>query len=124
MGISLFAPAFFFAAALAGPVKSQPAVKPGSDAQLEALIRKKFAASKISVNGFTVHVRGGTATIEGRTAILQHKGTATRLARNAGARQVVNRIEVDRAAREKASANLRKARKHAQVKRGEPRGQP
>jgi hypothetical protein len=127
MGLSRLGYGLILLAALAWaspPVKKKAVPeKPSSDAQIEAEIRRKFANSKISTNGFTVQVRGGTATIEGRTAVLQHKGTATRLARNAGARQVVNRIEVDRAAREKAAANLQKARKRAQIKRSEPRSQ-
>jgi len=94
-----------------------------NDAQIEKAIRARFAASKISVNHFTVRVQGGVATIEGKTDVLQHKGTATRLARTAGARQVVNKVEVSQAAREKASRNLAKGRRRAQIKRGAPRSE-
>jgi len=62
---------------------------------------------------FSGTVRGGVATLEGRTAVLQHKGTATRLAKSSGARQVVNRIEVAPEARERASANLATGRRRA-----------
>jgi hypothetical protein len=92
-----------------------------SDAELEKVIRDKFAKSKISVNKFEVHVQGGVARIEGRTNVLQHKGTATRLAKNAGAKQVVNRVVVSEEARQKAAANLEKGRRRVQVKRGDSR---
>jgi osmotically-inducible protein OsmY len=87
------------------------------DAQLQKAIEQRFAKSKIATNGFTVRVSNGVATLEGQTAVLQHKGTATRLARSAGARSVSNRIKVDQAARNKAAAGLKKARR-AQIKRG------
>src|SRR5437867_1126663 len=77
-----------------------------SDAQIEAAIRAKFAASKISTNHFQVHVQGGIATLEGRTDVVQHKGTATRLAKTGGAVAVNNRIQVSEAAKKKAAANL------------------
>src|ERR1019366_1123171 len=38
-----------------------------SDVQLEAVIRAKFAKSKISTDKFTVRVQGGVATIDGKT---------------------------------------------------------
>jgi hypothetical protein len=57
-----------------------------SDAQIEATIRAKFARSKISVEKFTVHVQGGVATIEGKTNVIQRKGTATRLAKTGAPR--------------------------------------
>ena len=90
-----------------------------SDAELEKTIRARFARSKINANHFQVHVQGGTATLEGKTDVVQHKGTATRLARNAGALSVVNRIEVSQAARDRANENLAKGRRRAQVKRDE-----
>jgi len=90
-----------------------------NDAAIEKTIRAKLAASKISTNKFEVHVQGGVATLTGRTDVLQHKGTATRLARTGGASQVVNRIEVSDAAKEKAASNLESGRRRAQVKRSE-----
>lgn len=92
-----------------------------SDPDLEKAIRARFAASKISTNHFEVHVQGGVATLEGQTNVVQHKGTATRLAKAAGAVKVVNRIRISQAAREKAAANLAKGRRRAQIKRGEAR---
>jgi len=94
-----------------------------TDSEIERAIRARFAASKIAANNFQVHVQGGVATLEGHTDVLQHKGTATRLARSAGAVQVANRIEISQAARARASANLAKGRRRAQVKRGEPRSE-
>lgn len=92
-----------------------------ADRRLEQAIRARFAESKIAVNRFEVRVQGGVATIEGRTDVVQHKGTATRLAKAMGAVRVVNRIEISQAAREKAAAGLAKGRRRAQVKRTEPR---
>ncbi len=95
---------------------NQPAI---SDAELEKTIRAKFAKSKISAHHFQVHVQGGVATIEGQTDVLQHKGTATRLAHTAGAAKVVNKVEVSQAAKDKALRNLQSGRRRAQVKRSE-----
>ena len=132
-------------AASAGLSQTRPAVKPGpqikpqvnnvhtrgaagkaklTDAQLEQAIRARLARSKISADRFEVRVQGGIATLDGRTDVVQHKGTATRLAKSAGAANVVNRIQVSQAAREKSAANLAKGRRRAQIKRGEPRSSP
>ncbi len=89
------------------------------DPELEQAIRARFARSKISVNKFTVRVQGGTATIEGKTNVIQHKATATRLARLAGARTVRNQIEVSEQGKEAAAKNLAEGRRRAQVKRSE-----
>jgi osmotically-inducible protein OsmY len=89
------------------------------DAELEKSIRARFATSKISTHHFQVHVQGGVATLEGQTDVLQHKGTATRLAKNMGAVRVVNKIQVSEAAREKAAGNLTGGLRRAQVKRSE-----
>jgi osmotically-inducible protein OsmY len=108
------------------PVRqAPPAAKPAgkSDSELEAAIRARFAKSKISADNFQVRVQGGVATIEGSAQVIQHKGTATRLARLAGAKEVVNRITITEEARAKAAANLAQGRRRAQVKRSEPRTQ-
>jgi hypothetical protein len=116
-----------------GAAQTHPAAKPDStsvksatpahgasgDAALERQIRAKFAASKISVDKFQVHVQGGVATITGHTDVVQHKGTATRLAKGAGALKVVNQVEVSQAAKDKASANLTSGARRAQVKRSD-----
>ena len=91
-----------------------------NDVTIEKAIRAKLAASKISSRSkFEVHVQGGVATLTGKTDVVQHKGTATRLAKSGGASQVVNRIEVSDAAKEKAASNLESGRRRAQVKRSE-----
>lgn len=95
-----------------------------TDPQLEALIRAKFAKSKINEDKFTVRVQGGVANIEGRTDVIQHKGVATRLARTAGAIAVNNHIQISDAARQKAAGNLEKGRRRAQIQRGDPRSDP
>lgn len=107
---------------------SQPAKTPAkqamkSDAAIEATIRAKFARSKINVEKFTVRVQGGVATIEGKTNVIQHKGTATRLAKTGGAVAVNNHIEISEAARQKAAGNLDQGRRRAQVKRGDTRSE-
>jgi hypothetical protein len=78
------------------------------DAQVEHNIQQKFAKSKISVEHFTVSVKGGVATLSGRTNVIQHKGVATRLAKSGGATVVKNQIVVSDAAKAKAAAQLQK----------------
>ena len=101
------------------PATALKQASPLPDAQLEKNIRTRFAASKISTHHFQVHVQNGVATIEGQTDVLQHKGTATRLAKNCGAVKVVNHIAVSDAAKEKAAKNLASGRRRAQIKRSD-----
>jgi osmotically-inducible protein OsmY len=89
------------------------------DAEIEADIKRRFARSKVNEDNFTVKVRSGVATLEGRTNVPQRKGSATRMAKSAGAKQVNNLIQVSEAARQKAAQNF--ARRRAQVIRGERR---
>lgn len=91
------------------------------DKRIEAAIQAKLAKSKIGKDGFKVHVQGGVATWEGSTGVVQHKGAATRMAKSAGAKSVVNHIKVSDDAKKKASDNLDSGRRRAQVKRGEAR---
>ena len=94
-----------------------PKPAPLNDAAVEANIRAKFAKSKISEEHFRVSVKSGVALIEGKTEIPQRKGVATRLAKNGGAREVVNKIQISEAARKKLADRLQKAReKHTSVK--------
>jgi len=99
--------------------KPQPKL---SDSQLEAAIRAKFAKSK-SASTFRVHVQGGTATIEGKTEVIQHKAAATRMAKTAGATAVNNKVEISEAAKQKAAGNLTEGRRRVQVKRSDPRSE-
>jgi len=106
------------------PVTSKgpaPGVTSEQDKQIEGAIRGKLAKSKIGKDGFTVRVQGGTAYWEGTTSVVQHKGSATRMAKAAGAHAVVNNIKVTDAAKQKAAENLEQGRRRAQVTRGEPR---
>lgn len=91
------------------------------DKEIEAAIKAKLEKSKIGKDGFKVRVQGGVATWEGTTDVLQHKGAATRMAKSAGAKAVVNHIKVTDAAKQKAEDNLEQGRRRAQVKRGDPR---
>ena len=59
---------------------------------------------------FTVSVKDGVATLEGKTGVIQHKGVATRLARLGGAIAVQNRIEVSEEAKARAAARLGRGR--------------
>ncbi len=98
-----------------------PGVTSEQDKQIEGAIRGKLAKSKIGKDGFTVRVQGGTAYWEGTTSVVQHKGSATRMAKAAGAHAVVNNIKVTDGAKQKAAQNLEQGRRRAQVTRGEPR---
>jgi hypothetical protein len=80
-----------------------------SDAQIDATIRTKLAKSKIGKDGFKYHVQHGVVTWEGATNVIQHKGSATRMAHAAGAGQVVNNIQISASAKAKAASNLKRA---------------
>ena len=80
-----------------------------SDAQIEATLRAKLAKSKIGKDGFRFHVQRGVVTWEGTTSVVQHKGSATRMARSSGALQVINNIQVTGAGKAKAASSLKKA---------------
>lgn len=112
--------------ALFGQTKATKAPSPAGttaqeDKQIEANIRAKLAKAKIGKDGFTVRVQGGIAYWEGKTDVVQHKGSATRMAKSCGAKSVVNNIKVGDAAKQKAADNLDEGRRRAQVKRSEPR---
>jgi osmotically-inducible protein OsmY len=78
------------------------ASSPPADAQISATIRTKLAKSKIGTDGFKFRVEKGVVTWEGHTEVPQHKGAATRMARAAGAAQVINNIDVGAAGKAKA----------------------
>jgi osmotically-inducible protein OsmY len=73
---------------------------PVSDSQIESTIRAKLSKSKIGKDGFRFHVQRGVVTWDGSTAIGQHKGAATRMARTSGAVEVINNIRVSGASKE------------------------
>jgi len=87
-----------------------------SDAEIEAAIRVKLAKSKIGKDGLTVHVKNGIATWQGVTNVMQHKGAATRMAKTAGATQVVNNIKISDEARAKAAGDLTGQPRRVEVK--------
>ncbi|HEY2843163.1 MAG TPA: BON domain-containing protein [Bryobacteraceae bacterium] len=103
-----------------GPPLPQGATA-AQDVQTEAAIRARLAKSVIGKDGFTVRVQGGVAYWDGTTDVVQHKGSATRMAKSAGAKKVVNNIKVGAAAKQKAADNLDQGRRRAQVKRSDPR---
>lgn len=81
-----------------------------TDAQIEGVVRAKLAKSKMAGEGFTVRVRNRVATWEGKTNVIQHKGAATRMAKSAGATQVVNNIKITEEARRRAAEHLARYR--------------
>lgn len=87
-----------------------------SDAEIEATIRAKLAKSKIGKDGLQVHVKDRVATWTGATTVMQHKGAATRMAKAAGAIQVVNNIKISDAKSGKTGFQPR----HVQVKEAAP----
>ena len=95
-----------------------------SDATIEQKIRAKLAKSKIGADGFKVKVQNGVAYWEGKTDVIQHKGSATRMAKTAGAVAVVNNIQVSDAARRRAAHNFTGTVPRAQVKRADAGAQP
>src|ERR1035438_8576335 len=101
------------------PAKQGSARPKLSDTQLEAAIRAKFAKSKINADRFTVRVQGGVATIDGKTDVVRHKGSATRMSKTAGAVAVNNRVRVSDAAKQKVAGNLEEGGRRGQIKRGD-----
>jgi hypothetical protein len=101
--------------------KTQPAqgTTAQQDKAIEQAIRAKLATSKVGKDGFTVRVQGGIAYWDGSTNVIQHKGAATRMAKTAGAKAVVNNIKISDAAKQKAAENLDQGRRRAQVKRSD-----
>jgi hypothetical protein len=92
------------AVAAAGAPK--PSVANRTDAQIDSDFRMRLGRSKLAGEGIQIRVKGGVATLTGKTNVIQHKGSATRMAKSAGAHQVVNQIEISAAARELAAAKM------------------
>jgi hypothetical protein len=93
-------------AASAGTLTKSHSQGKFSDAEIEATIKAKLANSKIGKDGFQIHVKNQIATWTGSTGVMQHKGAATRMAKAAGAIQVVNNIKVSDDAKAKAAGNI------------------
>jgi osmotically-inducible protein OsmY len=113
----IFLPLILFVGGFAAPAQAGTVsrtatagrVATPTDAQLDATIRAKLAKSKIGKDGFHFKVARGIVTWEGNTNVVQHKGAATRMAKSAGAVQVVNNIQISGDAKAKAAAHLKKA---------------
>lgn len=86
-----------------------PAAAPGDDL-LQAKIQEKLSKAKAGGGKFQVRVRNGTAYLSGRAEVAQHKGAATRMAKAAGAKRVVNNITVSEAAKQKALRDSQQSR--------------
>ena len=106
---------------LGSAVAQTNATNASSDAQIETEIRTRLARAVIGKDGFAVRVQGGVAYWEGTTNVIQHKGAATRMAKSAGAKKVVNNIKIGDGAKQKAADNLEQGRRRVQIKRSEPR---
>jgi hypothetical protein len=102
----------------AGPATKSHSEGKFSDAEIEATIKTKLAKSKIGKDGFQVHVKDRVATWTGSTSVMQHKGAATRMAKTAGAIQVLNNIKISDEAGERAKGNLSGQPRHVEVKAG------
>lgn len=92
------------------PSAPAPAANPAADEALQAKIQEKFAKAKAGGGKFQVRVRNGTAYLSGRADIPQHKGAATRMAKAAGAKRVVNNITVSEAGKQKAQRDFEQSR--------------
>lgn len=100
----------------AGPLTMSHKQAKFSDAEIEATIRAKLSKSKIGKDGLQVHVKDGVATWTGATAVMQHKGAATRMAKAAGAIHVVNNIKVSDDGAPGSKAGVAGQPRHVQVK--------
>ncbi len=100
--------------ALASTPQAKTAPAPAiPDEALQQKIQDKFSKAKAGGGKFQVKVRGGTAYLTGRADVAQHKGSATRMAKSAGAKRVVNNIVVTEAAKQKMARDSSQARPRA-----------
>lgn len=106
---SLFVLALFGGTSFAAPRATATTHAVVGDTQIESQIRTKLAKSKIGKDGFRFKVAHGVVTWEGTTAVPQHKGSATRMAKAAGAKEVVNNIKVTGSGKSESAAPVKKA---------------
>lgn len=66
----------------------------GEDALIASRLKAKMSRSKLKADGLQYRVEGGTVEWSGTVNIPQRKGAATRMAKSAGAKRVLNRIVV------------------------------
>lgn len=64
------------------------------DAAIEKSLKARLSRSKLKQDGLTFVVKDGVVEWTGEVGVPQRKGTATRMAKAAGATRVVNRIRV------------------------------
>ena len=81
-----------------------------SDDALQLKIQDKLSKAKAGGGKFQVKVKNGTAYLSGRADVTQHKGAATRMAKAAGAKRVVNNITISEAAKQRASRDSEQSR--------------
>jgi osmotically-inducible protein OsmY len=65
-----------------------------SDASIERSLRARLGRSKLRQDGLTFQVRNGAVEWQGQVSVPQRKGAATRMAKAAGAIQVINKIRI------------------------------
>jgi hypothetical protein len=64
------------------------------DSAIETRLKARLSRSKLNSDGLKFQVKDGTVEWSGFVKIPQRKGAATRMAKSAGAKLVVNRIVV------------------------------
>lgn len=64
------------------------------DASIAARLKAKLSRSKLRTDSLQYQVKDGVVEWSGSVRIPQRKGAATRMAKSAGAKRVVNRIAV------------------------------
>ncbi len=69
----------------------------GDDARITANIRQKLSRSKLRADGVRYQVKDGVVEWTGTVPSPQRKGAATRMAKSAGAKRVVNHLTVAQA---------------------------
>jgi len=92
---------------MAAVAQVPPKVFP-TDTQIEAQLHDRLAKSVVGKDGFTAKVKAGVVYWDGTTTVAQHKGAATRIAKTAGARRVVNNIVVKKGGAKKQVAAAQK----------------
>jgi hypothetical protein len=66
------------------------------DSSIEARLKARLSRSKLNSDGLKFQVKDGIVEWSGIVKIPQRKGAATRMAKSAGAKRVVNRIVVQK----------------------------
>lgn len=64
------------------------------DAAISAKLKQRLSRSKLKSDGLQYRVQDGVVEWSGTVRVPQRKGAATRMAKSAGAKRVVNRISI------------------------------